>query len=110
MKSNRSLDASIVPRERAQVTPPRAPRVPSRAPIKMNGKSGVLQDISATGVFFEIDEETEPGSTIQFELELDTPGGKLLVVCSGEVARVVKLKGKLGIGVRIMEQEMRSVR
>ena len=99
MKSNPSVDLPVVSRERA-------PRLPSSAPVKMNGKSGVLQDISATGVFFEIDEDAEPGSAIQFEIELDTPGGRLNVMCSGEVVRVVKLNGKLGIGVKVMNQEM----
>ena len=74
----------------------RAPRVPSRLPVVMNGKRGSTEDISATGISFEIEDEQTLGSLIHFSIELDTPGGKLIVDCEAEVMRFMAGQMKTG--------------
>ena len=86
----------------------RASRVQSCLPVSVNGVAGVTRDISATGVFFEIDEKYSAGSKIQFELQLDTPGGPLRLVCDGEVVRVVTKDGRSGVAARIINQSIES--
>jgi len=86
----------------------RASRVQSCLPVSVNGITGVTRDISATGVFFEIDEKYSAGSKIQFELQLDTPGGPLRLVCNGEVVRVVTKDGRSGVAARIISQSIES--
>ena len=92
---------SKVPRDRA-------PRVRSQLPIVLNGKKGLTQDISATGFYFEIDADQKIGSTIEFSIELDTPGGKLQILCSCEVVRLESKGGKLGVAAKIIKQEIQS--
>ncbi len=84
----------------------RASRIASCLPVSVNGKSGTTRDISATGIFFEIDDEHSEGSEIQFEVELNTPGGPLKLVCSGQVVRVVKEGGRSAIAAKIISQTL----
>ena len=86
-----------------------APRIPSNLVVVENGKKGITRDVSATGIFFEIDAKHEAGSAIQFQIELDTPGGKLMLMCEGEVVRVEDLNGKVGIAAKILKQEIKAV-
>jgi hypothetical protein len=86
----------------------RASRVSSCLPVSINGKAGVTRDISATGIFFEIDEDHEEGSQIHFEVELDTPGGPLMLVCKGKVVRVTKEGGRSAIAAKIISQTLRT--
>ena len=102
MKKN-VTDVSKVPRDRA-------PRLRSQLPIVLNGKKGLTQDISATGCYFEIDADQKIGSKIEFSIELDTPGGKLQILCSCEVVRLESKGGKLGVAAKIIKQEIRSTK
>jgi len=84
-------------------------RIHSALPVSVNGVMGTTRDISASGVFFEIDENSnEPGSTIQFSVRLETPGGAINLVCEGQVIRMEKRDGKLGIAANIISQTMES--
>ena len=87
----------------------RSPRVRSSLPVVMNGKKGITEDISATGVLFEIDDEQALGSLIHFCIELDTPGGKLTVDCEAEVIRLVQLDGKTKIAAKILNQTIQQI-
>jgi len=84
----------------------RAPRVQSRLPVLLDGKSGVTKDISSTGILFEFDDDYATGSHIQFELEMNTPGGPITILCSGEVVRVNKDSGRSSIAAKIISQTM----
>lgn len=86
-----------------------AARIPSQLVVVESGKKGLTRDISATGVYFEIDTKHEAGSAIQFHIELDTPGGKLKLVCEGEVVRVEDLNGMVGIAAKILKQEIKAI-
>jgi hypothetical protein len=87
----------------------RADRVQSCLPVSVNGITGITRDISATGVFFEIDDKLPHGSRIQFEIELNTPGGPLRLVCDGEVVRVVTEGGRSSVAAKILNQSIESV-
>ena len=95
-------------REQAKKHQPRAERIESNIPLQINGMSSIAKDISATGIFFELDETHEIGSKIQFQLDISTPGGPLVVLCEAQVTRVVKKDGQFGIGAKILKQEIKS--
>ena len=86
----------------------RASRVTSCLPVSLNGKTGVTRDISATGILFEIDEDHKEGSSISLEIELDTPGGLLKLLCKAKVVRVVKEGGRSAIAAKIISQSLAS--
>ena len=86
----------------------RASRVTSCLPVSLNGKTGVTRDISATGILFEIDEDHKEGSSISLEIELDTPGGPLKLLCKAKVVRVVKEGGRSAIAAKIISQSLAS--
>jgi len=83
-------------------------RIATAFPVSVNGSAGKTRDISASGIFFEVDEDTKLGSKIHFSVQLDTPGGLLNMVCEGEVIRLEKRDGKLGVAAKIISQEMES--
>ena len=87
----------------------RSPRVKACFPVRTaSGVSGLTTDISATGLFFELDEKQELGSVISFSVELDTPGGKLTIVCEGKVVRVEEEAGKVKVATKIMSQSIEA--
>lgn len=84
----------------------RAPRIQTSMPVLLDGKLGITKDISSTGILFEFDDDYATGSHIQFELEMNTPGGPLKVLCSGEVVRVSKESGRSSIAAKITQQTL----
>ena len=77
-------------------------RVASTVPVKVAGHAaGLTRDVSPSGIFFNSDLEMTSGSTIQFSLEFDEPTGKLTLECTGQVVRVERENGKLGVAVKI---------
>ncbi|MBU3626745.1 PilZ domain-containing protein [Polynucleobacter sp. JS-Safj-400b-B2] len=84
----------------------RAPRIQTSLPVLLDGKVGVTKHISSTGILFEFDDEYVTGSQIRFELEMNTPGGPLKVMCSAEVVRVTKESGRSSIAAKITRQTL----
>ena len=83
-------------------------RLASHFPIKLAEAEGVTHNISASGVFFELEKNQVEGSEIEFTIELQTPGGPLNLVCRAEVVRVQELNGKYGIAAKITSQEFQA--
>lgn len=84
-------------------------RLPSKFPIKLAETEGLTHNISASGIFFELEKNQTEGSKIEFTIELQTPGGPLNLVCQAEVVRVQELNGKYGIAAKITSQEFQSI-
>lgn len=70
------------------------------------GVKGETRNLSPGGLFFVTDEEMEPGQTLHFTLEFDDPAGKLHLDCIGEIVRVERTDGKIGIGAKIIESRL----
>ena len=78
-------------------------RVPAAVPVCVDGHTtGLTRDISPSGVLFETDAHVASGSPIQFSLEFDNPGGKLILHCLGEVVRVEQAEKKTRVAVKIV--------
>jgi hypothetical protein len=76
--------------------------------------SGVTRDVSASGMFFETDAAYERGSAIDFRIDMDTPGGPMVLSCRGQIVRVERRQTTVGVAVRFLEStlkvaEVRSV-
>ena len=87
----------------------RSPRVKAEFPVYApNGLVGRTKDISATGIFLELDSNQKPGSIISFWVELDTPGAKMKLACEAEVVRIDQEDGKTKLGTKIISQELQA--
>ncbi|MGQ0523739.1 MAG: PilZ domain-containing protein [Betaproteobacteria bacterium] len=85
-------------------------RVFTALPVDLGNASGLTRDVSASGVFFEIDASYRLGSTIEFAVELETPGGKMLLKCEGEIVRIEPRGARVGVAVKIVESSLEPLR
>ena len=82
-------------------------RVNATIPVRLDdGGDGVTRDLAPGGVFFVTDANLDKGSAIHFTLEFEHPSTKLMLDCVGEVVRVEKTNGKLGVAVKITKSQL----
>lgn len=80
-------------------------RVNIALPVKVSDQSGISRDASAGGILFELNHFNEVGSEISFELELDTPNGKMKLKCTGDIVRTESKGSKTAIAVKITDSQ-----
>src|SRR5262245_26301347 len=86
----------------------REERIQAVLPVKLGNGMGLTRDVSASGVYFETDSALAAGSPITFSVDIETPGGAMVLWCRGQVVRVDQ-RGKLqGIAVRIVESTVKA--
>jgi hypothetical protein len=73
-----------------------------------NNAVGITRDVSASGVFFETDASYDRGSAISFAVDIDTPSGPVVFCCKGEIVRIERRDGKLGVAVKLLESSLRA--
>ena len=78
-----------------------ADRFDTELPVEIGGIQGLTRNISATGIYFQIEWMQEPGSRVRFTVEVNVRGEKLKLVCDGEVIRVDHNDGGLGIAAKL---------
>lgn len=78
-------------------------RISTALPVGLGTAIAITRDVSASGVFFECDASYALGSDIEFTLELDTPGGKMMLRCEGEIVRIEPRGERVGVAVKIIE-------
>lgn len=66
----------------------------------------MTRDVSASGIFFETEASDSLGGLISFTVEIDTPGGKRMLKCQGDVVRVEPCDARVGVAVQIVESMM----
>ena len=84
-------------------------RVSTALPVHLGSATGITKDVSASGIFFETDVPYALDSVISFTVQLDTPGGKMLLKCRGMIVRIEALGKKVGVAVKITESTMEPV-
>ena len=83
------------------------PREQITLPLQqIGGGNGVTRDISASGLYFETDSELQVGSLIDFEIELDTPGGPMKFKAQGQIVRIEPQGGRTGAGVKLLASRL----
>ena len=86
----------------------REERVPVRHVVGARNNQGVTHDISASGVFFELDAIFVLGDVIDFVIEFGKQGVNFILKCIGEIVRVEVRHGKVGVAVKISQSVMQS--
>lgn len=81
-------------------------RVNAVLPVLLGNIVGMTRDVSASGMFFETSATLAPGEKISFTVEFDTPGGKRILKCLGDVVRTEIRDPVVGVAVRIIESTM----
>lgn len=82
-------------------------RVCTALPVALGGTMGVTRDVSASGVFFEMDIMCAVGSLVRFTVEVATPSRKVILNCEGDVVRTEARDTGMGLAVRITDTVMR---
>jgi hypothetical protein len=84
----------------------REERVSTALPVDLGTTKGITRDVSASGLFFETDATYALGNEINLAVELDTPGGRMLLRCEGEIVRIEPRAARVGVAVRIIESAL----
>ena len=86
---------------------PQGPREPLALPVTLQGgDTGITQNISATGVMFELDRVQQVGSLVDFEIHLDTAGGPVRLIAQGKVVHVTEQGERTGVAVQLIESRL----
>jgi hypothetical protein len=83
-------------------------RLPVALPLKIENTQCITRDVSASGVFFETNSTFTMGADVDFAIEFDSPGGKLILKCNGKIVRLEDKVGKTGVAVKIVDSVMES--
>ena len=82
-----------------------ADRFATELSVAIGSIQGLARNVSATGIYFETEIETElaqqPGSRVHFTVEVNVRGKKLKLLCEGEVVRVGRNDGVLGVAAKL---------
>ena len=78
-------------------------RVASALPVSFVNAKGVTRDVSASGIYFVTEAEYSPGNNIELTMELEGPAGKMQLKCEGEIVRIERHEGRLGVAIRITD-------
>jgi hypothetical protein len=84
-------------------------RVPVTLPVYLANLDCITRDISASGAYLETSSSFAAGERIDFSIEFDSPSGKLMFTCNGEVIRSEIQAGKVGLAVKIVDSVMESL-
>ena|SRR4030066_2478560 len=87
----------------------REERIVTALPVKLGEAIGLTRDVSAAGIFFEIDAACTVGSDISFGLELETPTGNIMLKCKGSIVRTESRNNRFGVAVKISESAMEAM-
>ena len=85
------------------------PREAIALPLHLaSGERGVTRDISATGLFFEIDCSHPLGSELDLTVELNLDGRAVRLECRGQVVRVEHAGERTGVAVKMLASRLES--
>lgn len=79
-------------------------------PVDLGATKGTTRDVSASGLFFEVDASYALGSSVDLTVELHTQDGKMLIKCRGDIVRIEPCGKKVGVAVTITESKMEAVK
>lgn len=77
-------------------------------PVDLGTATGITRDVSASGIFFEMDASYAVGSTMDLTVEFETPGGKMMLKCHGNIVRIEPRGSRVGVAVKIIESTIES--
>ena len=83
-------------------------RVAASIPVSIEGGAtiGETVNVSPSGIFFVTDAELRTEGPLRLTLEFDSPAGKLYLECVGEIVRIERGDGKMGVAARITDSRL----
>ena len=90
----------------SQKKAPRAERVKASFPVTLDGQNGITRDVSVSGVYLEMPKERDVGTHLQFTIEYQNADRPLQMQLEGEVVRVEKADGRIGLAIKILQQQI----
>jgi len=84
----------------------REERVAVALPIFLADATGITRDVSASGIFFEINTRFAVGDPVNFTVEFDAPDGKRLLRCEGNIVRTEQRDDRTGVAIQVIESSM----
>ena len=102
------MTISAIGMNRLAIEKRREERIFMKRLVRLGRRTGIMRNISTSGVFFETDVDYAEGREITLAIELDGPPEKQLILrCRGTVIRIEHQDGKVGIGVEIVASQTR---
>lgn len=88
-------------------------RIEAREPVELpltlaDGSTGTTRDVSISGLFFEIDNKLEPGSVVDFSIEISANGRSMLLTGQGEVVRIEAGGTRTGVALRMLDSHLEA--
>lgn len=85
-----------------------APRERLSLSLKLrDGSQALTRDISATGLFFEMEGEHLLSGLVDFEMEV--PEARVKFVSTGEIVRLEHSPGRTGVAVRLLAPRLEPI-
>lgn len=73
-----------------------------------DGVGGATRDISASGLFFELNSDAPLGSEVDFTIELTLADRTFALKGHGDIVRIEKHAGRTGLAVRIQASRLEA--
>ena len=83
-------------------------RVQAGLRVSLGSSVGLTRDVSASGLYFEIEGSFAAGEAITLAVEIDTAAGKIALWCHGKVVRVEQRGREQGVAVQILDSMLRA--
>lgn len=84
-------------------------RAHSTMALDLGKTEAMTRDISASGIFFEMDAKIRLESPVNFEWDFDSPQGTMMLKCQGNIVRVEPRGSRVGVAVKITESAIEPV-
>lgn len=87
----------------------RTPRYETELAVTMGDETGITKNISASGIYFEMDAHMQPGQQVSLVIDLNVVGRQMKWSCTAEVVREDHRNNRRGYGARILRQELHDL-
>jgi hypothetical protein len=85
-------------------------RFKTELPLKFEGGTGVVRNVSASGIYFVTDAALQEGQPVEFTLEFENfPSSPIAVNCIARIVRVEQQGARTGVAAAISSFEFHRV-
>lgn len=84
-------------------------RIKTALKVDLANAIGLTRNFSATGICFQTYMDGTPstlGSEISFSIDLDSPAGKLVLKCTGEIVRIEHKDELIDVAAKILTSKL----
>jgi hypothetical protein len=84
-------------------------RLKTALKVDLDNVIGLTRNVSASGICFQTYADGIPtalGSEIEFSIELDSPAGKLVLKCTGQIVRIEHKDELIDVAAKIITSKL----